>query len=130
GAVGSTGCARSQTRTWTATDGCGNVGTASRTVTWTFDITAPVVTPTATASDNCSGSLTPTASDGAVGSTGCTRSQTRTWTATDACGNVGTASRTVTWTFDITAPVVTPTSYALTSLGCNPSTATINTALG
>src|SRR5215471_4548870 len=83
----------------------------------------------ATASDNCSGSLTPTASDSPVGSTGCARAQTRTWTAVDGCGNSGTASRTVTWTFDVTPPVVTPTSTASTALGCNPTTATISGTL-
>ena len=48
-------------------------------------------------------------SDGTVTSDGCARSQTRTWTAIDACGNTASASRTVTWTSDDTAPVFTGT---------------------
>src|SRR4030095_9863240 len=134
------GCNRSQTRTWTARDFCGNTSTASRSVTWVVDLTAPVLTTggtattlgcnpsagdinnalgTATATDGCS---TPTlsSSDGTVSSNGCGRSQTRTWTAIDACGNTSTASRTVTWTSDNTAPVITSGGTG-TSLGCNPS---------
>src|SRR5439155_18025379 len=84
---------------------------------------------TATATDNCS-SVTPTASTGAVSSSSCSRSQTRTWNATDACGNTATAvSRTVTWTEDTTPPVITATGTTLT-LACNPSASQINGALG
>src|SRR5206468_8816726 len=61
----------------------------------------------ATASDTCS-SVTPSASDSAVTSSSCSRSQTRTWTAADACGNIATpVSRIVTWTVDKTEPVLT-----------------------
>src|SRR6185436_15905962 len=114
GPVSSNGCSRSQTRTFTAIDACGNTATASRTVTWTSDNTAPVLTTgggslslgcnpsandianslgTATATDAC-GTPTVTQSDGSVTSNGCARSQTRTFTARDACGNTSTASRT------------------------------------
>src|SRR6185436_1311376 len=98
-----------------------------RIVTWTADNTAPIITTggnalalgcnpsigaidgalgTATASDAC-GAITLTPSDGAVVSNTCARSQTRTWTARDACGNTSTASRTATWMEDITAPTIT-----------------------
>src|ERR687884_1381121 len=61
---------------------------------------------------------------------GCTRTQTRTWTATDACGNTaGPVSRTVTWTVDTIAPVITATGTTLT-LGCSPSASAIDSALG
>src|SRR5437868_6394548 len=149
GIVASNGCDRTQTRTWTATDGCGNTSTESRTVSWTFDITAPVITATgttttlgcnptaadidaalgsATATDNC-GTPILTSSDGTVASNGCDRSETRTWTATDACGNTSTASRTVSWTYDVTAPTITATGTT-TTLGCNPTAADIDGALG
>jgi len=72
---------------------------------------------TATATDNC-GSVTPTPSDSAVSSTGCSRSQTRTWNVTDACGNAATpVSRTVTWTVDTSPPVI-----LLSSGSCGDST--------
>src|SRR5439155_961542 len=150
-AVTSSSCSRSQTRTWTAADACGNIATpVSRIVTWTVDITAPTISATgstltlgcnptsaqikaalgtATATDTCS-SVTPSASDSAVTSSSCSRSQTRTWTAADACGNIATpVSRIVTWTVDNTAPVITASGTTLT-LGCNPSAADINAALG
>src|SRR6185436_12247791 len=99
-AVTSSGCGRSQTRTWNVSDACGNPAVAvSRTVTWTEDSEAPVITATgttltlscnplaaaidaalgsATATDNC-GVGAPVAVDSAVTSSGCGRSQTRTW---------------------------------------------------
>jgi hypothetical protein len=149
GNVQSSGCNRSQTRTFTATDFCGNTATVSRSVTWTADVTAPVFTGTyanvelgcnptsgaitaalggATATDACS---TPTISqsDGSVQSSGCLRTQTRTFTATDFCGNTATVSRSVTWTADVTAPVFTGT-YANVPLGCNPVASAITAALG
>jgi hypothetical protein len=67
--------------------------------------------------------------DGAVITNGCLRSQTRTFTATDACTNSATTTRMVTWTVDTEVPVITATGTTLT-LGCNPSAADINAALG
>jgi len=118
-AVTINGCTYSQTRTWTATDASGNVASAvSRTITWTVDTTPPVITATgsatilscspssaaieaalgtATATDNC-GLASLTSSTSAVTTNGNNSSQTRTWTAKDACNNTSTISRTVTWT--------------------------------
>src|SRR6185369_12763710 len=118
-----------------ATDACSNAALAvSRTIGWTLDTIAPVITATgttltlgcnpsaaaidaalgtATASDAC-GPVTPTASTGTVTATGCSRSQVRTWTATDACGNNAlSVSRTITWTLDTVAPVITATGTTL-----------------
>src|SRR5678810_1474422 len=61
---------------------------------------------TATATDACS-TPTTTPNDGPVTSDGCSRSQTRTWTSRDACGNTSTAARTVTWTSDNTCLLYT-----------------------
>jgi hypothetical protein len=96
--VQSNGCSRSQTRTFSATDGCGNSATASTSVTWTSDPTPPAFTGnynnvtlgcnpadittslgSASATDGC-GIPTITSSDGAVTSNGCDRSQVRTFT--------------------------------------------------
>ena len=129
GTVSSEGCSRSQTRTFRATDACGNTSTASRTISWIADITPPVhyyrwygcqwcklgcnptagaingALGTATATDAC-GNPTVSTSDGPVSSEGCSRSQTRTFRATDACGNTSTASRTISWIADVTPPVI------------------------
>ena len=137
-AISSNGCLRTQVRTFTATDACGNTATITRSVTWTEDITPPVFTgsytdvtlgcnPTnidatlgsATATDGC-GAVTLTQSDAAISSNGCLRTQVRTFTATDACGNTATVTRSVTWTEDITPPVFTG-SYTDVTLGCNPT---------
>src|SRR5207249_977355 len=141
-------CAKSQTRTFTATDSCGNQATTTRTVSWTEDTTVPVITATgttlalgcnptaaqidaalgsATATDNC-GTPTVTSLDGVVSGT-CAKSQTRTFIATDGCGNQATTTRTVTWTEDTTVPVITATGTTL-ALGCNPTAAQIDAALG
>jgi hypothetical protein len=138
GAIGSDGCNRSRTRTFTARDGCNNTATTSRTVRWISDNTPPAFTGSyadinlgcnpanpdgslgsASAADGC-GAVTITQSDGAVVSDGCNRSRTRTFTATDGCLNTSTTSRTVRWISDNTPPVFTG-SYADVNLGCNPA---------
>src|SRR5439155_745261 len=53
-------CTFSTTKSWTVTDGCGNTGTASQTVTYTRDTTKPVITAAATTLTLCSH---PTADD-------------------------------------------------------------------
>jgi hypothetical protein len=122
-----TGCTVSVTRTWSATDDCGNTATTEQTITFTRDTDKPVITladpgtlgcnPTtaevaaafgaASVSDNCSTGLTATFTDGAESVTGCTVSVTRTWAATDDCGNTATATQTITFTRDTDKPVIT-----------------------
>ncbi|MDB6111510.1 MAG: thrombospondin N-terminal-like domain protein, partial [Pedosphaera sp.] len=105
------------TGTWLVSDACGNSNTCSQTVTvvdttpptltcatnktvlcgatWTFD--APVAT------DTCSGtSVTLTFTTVTNGL--CPELITRTWTATDACGNANTCSQTVTVAACVTPP--------------------------
>ncbi len=109
------------TRVWTTIDECGNSSTASQTIT-IVDTNAPVIsgigadetiecpaTPEfsePTANDDC-GLSTLTFEDAAVpGNCAGEYSVTRTWTATDACGNSSTASQTIN-VIDLTAPEIT-----------------------
>src|SRR5688572_9238390 len=84
---------------------------------------------TATATDACGAVTNITSSDGSIASNGCDRTQTRTFTAVDGCGNSATASRTITWMEDLTPPVIT-TAGTTTTLACNPQASDINAALG
>src|SRR5205823_5451703 len=110
--------------TWIATDACGN---SSETKTETIrvrDNTAPCISdagandtidspanPTftaPTASDSCnSATVTQVGEDSTVnGTCAGTYSETRTWIATDACGNTsGTRTQTIT-VQDVTPPVI------------------------
>ena len=93
------------TITYTATDAAGNAGTDTRTVT-VVDITAPVITVTSGTDTIEAGGTW--ADAGATADTGETvtasgtvdantaGTYTITYTATDAAGNVGTATRTIT----------------------------------
>ena len=150
GAEQGTGCIRTVTRTWTVTDSCGNAATpVTQTVTFTRDTEVPVITltsaatlscnpeqadinaafGTATVTDNCSAGLVATGTVGAETNSGCTTySVTKNWTVTDACGNTATASQTITFTRDTQAPVIT--LLPATSVGCNPTAATIDASFG
>lgn len=110
------------TRTWTATDPCGNSSSASQVLT-VQDLTAPVLSafpanitvscdniPTQTvltATDNCdpAPSVTPTETR-TNGSCPWSYTLTRTWVAMDACGNTSNHTQTVT-VQDLTAPIFT-----------------------
>ena len=120
-------CSKSQTWTVTATDGCGNTAECQVTYTWSSDLNPPTIaTPEgADVNINCN----PTAQDiedafvppvftddcgiptvtmntvhnGAE----CSQSETRTWTATDGCGNTATTSQEVSYTVDTQDPLLT-----------------------
>ncbi|KGO91554.1 hypothetical protein Q767_15935, partial [Flavobacterium enshiense DK69] len=123
----------SVTRTWTARDTCGNSSTATQTIN-VQDITAPVIaalpaTSTincpavpqfaqATATDACGSAITLTFNDVTTpGSCAGKYSVTRTWTATDACGNSSTRSQTIN-VQDITSPVI-PQAPANVTVSCS-----------
>jgi hypothetical protein len=117
-------------RTWTATDACGQSASCVQHITF-VDHTAPVIHPTgtpadgvlgcnptsaqigmalgsATADDDCGGTVTPSPSTGGDVPNGCSVSRTRTWSAVDACGNPAVqVSRTATWTSNSQAPSIT-----------------------
>src|SRR5439155_11169848 len=92
------------------------------------DIAAAV--GSASVSDNCDSGLVAAGTVGAeVSGAGCTFTTTKSWTVTDACGNTGVASHTVTYARDTAAPVITATGTTLT-LCCNPTADVIDGALG
>ena len=109
------------TRTWTATDNCGNTDEQTQTIT-VQDVTAPVLTgvPTdvtvecdaipgpavPTATDNCDMDIEITFDETTTAGT-CLDSYkiTRTWTATDNCGNLDEQTQVIT-VQDVTAPVL------------------------
>jgi gliding motility-associated-like protein/uncharacterized repeat protein (TIGR01451 family) len=115
------GCNQVITRTWTATDACGNATSASQMVTVSNDDDAPAlvgvpadltvpcggilpVVPTVTASDACSTTSAVQFAQTSV-IAGCTETLTRTWTATDACGNATSDQQIITIVTDNVPPV-------------------------
>ncbi|MCU0345365.1 MAG: hypothetical protein MUC59_00370, partial [Saprospiraceae bacterium] len=135
-----TGCF-SISRTWRATDDCGNVATATQVVTvtdntapllsgvpadLTLDCASPVPAPPAvTASDLCDGNIPVVFTENTNLTTAC-RVITRRWTATDDCGNTAIATQTITLR-DTQAPVLsaTPANASYTCLSEVPPVPTI-----
>ncbi|MBI3364272.1 MAG: hypothetical protein HY033_05125, partial [Ignavibacteriae bacterium] len=121
GTVGSCVTESSYTRTWRATDACGNFADCSQTITKhdatkpvincsgpkTIDCAAAVVFDTPTFSDNCDPNpvLSIISTVGAAGSCVTESSYTRTWRVTDCAGNFSECSQTIT-KHDNTAPVI------------------------
>jgi len=114
-------CPETITRTYKAVDDCGNFATCTQTIT-IDDTTPPVITcpsdvtvlcndptdpphtGTPAATDNCSavGAIAISYSDASSGG-----SITRTWTATDECGNQAACVQTITIEGDIAPPQIT-----------------------
>jgi len=142
------------TITWTATDTSGNTATATQTVT-VVDNTPPVVTPpadvtaytgpgatscgtfvsdatlgTASATDNCPGVSGVTRSGVPSGNFFPVGTTTVTYSATDAHGNTGTATQTVT-VIDNTPPVIScPANVTLEPTCPSGAIATYTTPVG
>src|SRR5438067_3442543 len=116
-----TSCLRVYTRTWDATDACGNHSATRTQVITAVDTHAPTIgqaganatidctaTPTftpPTAADDCSGATVNLLSNTTTG-TSCLRIFTRTWDATDACGNHSATRTQVITAVDTHAPTI------------------------
>jgi hypothetical protein len=129
------------TRTWTFTDACGNASSVAQTITVSDD-TAPeiVCSPDKTVECNATWTFnTPTANDtcgtatvsilstvtNTTGLCGNTYVATRTWKATDACGNTAQCSQMVT-VVDTTAPTLTvPIDSTVSCIGDVPALAAL-----
>ncbi len=109
-------------RTYTATDECGNSATDTQIIT-IVDTTAPSINassnmmiecgnaipvPDATVSDTC-GDVTWSVSESSESLCGDTEQISRTYTATDECGNTATDTQVIT-IVDTTAPSITASS--------------------
>ena len=109
-------------RSWTASDACGNSAQATRLVTVT-DTTPPSITliplPAIASCNNIPPALPPTVADDcdpqpqillqettSAGNCATGYTLTRTWSATDACGNVSYASQSIQL-FDNAPPILT-----------------------
>ncbi len=137
------GATKTISRTWTATDACGNSASTVQTIT-VRDTTPPTVTAppnlvlqcpaitatnatgVATAHDGCS-AVTLAYSDSVSNSCGGTKIISRTWTATDACGNSASAIQTIT-VQDITPPTLTVPPNLVLQCPANTSTNATGTA--
>jgi hypothetical protein len=126
-------CGEIITRTWTATDECGNVATATQVVT-IVDTTAPELVgvpanvtvecdeipapPVVSAVDNCDTfPMEVVMTENILPGDGCSYTIVRTWTVEDNCWNYNSASQLIT-VIDTTAPVLSGEDSELT-LECN-----------
>lgn len=119
------------TRTWSATDDCGNTASASQVIT-VIDNTPPVivcpsnrtvacvrdttpsVTGLATATDNCATSPTVSYTNVTSGSLPCNGTIQRTWTARDACGNTSTCLQLITVRDSVKPTITCPANVTVT----------------
>lgn len=112
-------CPQTTSRTWLAVDACGNTNTCSQTVT-IVDATPPVLTCATNKTVSCGSIWTfdpPTATDDCAGTNviisvlltvtngACPQTATRTWIATDTCGNSNICSQVVS-IVDTTPPTL------------------------
>ncbi len=123
------------TRTWTATDDCGNAASLDQIIT-VQDIIAPQITCPADLAVECSEPASPESTGYATGTDNCSATVTidytdeivagstdndyiieRTWSATDDCGNVNTCTQNIT-VHDTSDPLITcPAVVTITADG-------------
>lgn len=141
--ISSSECTQQRIRQYKAIDCCGNESICEQTITWTSDITPPVIVSCPTgkdlgcipdfnvnkdlplptpdvvkALDSCSSvQITYELSD--ITLVGCEYSISWVYIATDKCGNQAQCLQTFTWTVDTEAPDITHCPSDM-DLGCNP----------
>ncbi|MEM7105384.1 MAG: HYR domain-containing protein [Bacteroidota bacterium] len=132
------------TRTWTVTDDCGNNATCEQLIS-VIDLVPPSITCPADITIDCSDSTDPvntgmaTAVDGCsstniafteITETGCGGSAviSRTWTATDDCGNTASCVQTITIA-DTTPPSITCQDHTASLDGSGLATIVLNDVL-
>jgi len=123
------------TRTWTVVDDCGNTNSCIQTITIDdstlpvitcpanvtmecTEVTLPVNTGEATASDNCDMSPAVTYADVTSSMSSCVQEYTitRTWTATDDCGNTNTCVQFITVDDSIAPDIACPANVTIQCL--------------
>ena len=127
-------CTETTTRTYRATDPCGNTAVCTQTITRTVDVTPPSITCPATLTLGCNATVpaadvtsvtatdacgTPTVTfvNDVINLVNCTETTTRTYRATDPCGNTAVCTQTITRTVDVTPPSITcPAHFHLVAM--------------
>ena len=123
-----TNCSQTVTVTFTASDACNNIGTASKTFSVNDNIAPVIIVPatdlsmtcfdasqvaawaaTASATDNCGGIITVTPGY-TVPINNCNQTITVTFTASDACNNSASATRTFSVNDNILPVIICPVS--------------------
>jgi hypothetical protein len=112
------------TRTWTATDACGNFCTKTQVIT-IVDNTIPTIAVISDVTVNCGASTLPTATGMPTATDACStpivtyndvtsgNRITRTWKATDAAGNYSTSTQVITIGVPFTATISSVPSGSL-----------------
>ena len=132
------------TRTWTATDACGNASSCKQIVAVVDDENPAISCPAdvtvnceddrssentgdATATDNCDNDVTITESD-SVAAGSCPQEEviTRTWTATDDCGNASSCDQIVAVVDDENPAISCPADV---TVNCEDDRSSANTGV-
>jgi ribosomal protein S26 len=134
------------TRTYTATDVCGNTATSNQTITVNDNVAPTITAPSGTtvtcsgdvpagittysgfvsaggtASDNCTGAIAISFSDATTPGTCANKfTVTRTYTATDVCGNTATSNQTITVNDNVAPTITAPSGTTVTCSGDVPA---------